>query len=221
MKLPRIVLVEDHLLVRQLYGLVVREHLGVEPVGAVGTVGEASAILRKTKPDLVVADWSLPDGDVGSLVQDCAPALPKTRWLVVSSRADESVLRGALALGVHGLVLKHSPLEILLEAMRKVLAGETYYCARSARVGVNSVRADARLMGEPLTLRERKVLRGLVRGQNPKEIADRLGSKAKTVQNQISLLKDKLGIREPAGLIRYALRSGVLEAEDAGHFAEK
>lgn len=209
---PRIVLVEDHTLVRQLFALLVREHLQVEPSGEATTVAEGLALARSTRPDLMVVDWSLPDGEGSQLVRELAPELPATRWLVVSSREDESALRAALALGVHGFVLKQSPLEILLEAMRAVLAGGTYYCPRSAKALVSSMRADAPVLGDALTLREREVLRGLARGLNPKEIAESLGSSAKTVQNQISQLKDKLGIREPAGLVLYAQRQGLIAA---------
>jgi len=207
---PRIVLVEDHALVRQLFAMLVREHLQVEPAGEAATIAEGLALARSTRPDLMVVDWSLPDGEGAQLVRELAPEMPATRWLVVSSREDESVMRAALALGVHGVVLKQSPLEILLEAMRAVLAGGTYYCERSSRVLMNSLRADAPVLGDALTLREREILRGLARGLNPKEIADTLGSSAKTVQNQLSQLKDKLGIREPAGLILYAQKNGIV-----------
>ncbi len=94
--------------------------------------------------------------------------------------------------------------------MRAVLAGGTYYCPRSSRLIVESLRSDSPVLGASLTLREREVLRGLARGLNPKEIADELGSSAKTVQNQLSQLKDKLNIREPAGLILHARRLGLV-----------
>gem|GEM_PF-6297134 len=71
-------------------------------------------------------------------------------------------------------------------------------------------RAESLAPREALTLREREVLRGLARGLNPKEIADVIGSSAKTVQNQISQVKEKLGIREPAGLILYAQKHGLV-----------
>jgi len=207
---PRIVLIEDHTLVRQLLALLVRDHLHTEPVGEATTVAEGLAVAARTVPDLIVADWSLPDGDASVLVRTLAPRFPSVRWLIISSRADESVLRTALSLGVHGIVLKQSPLETFRDAIQQILAGGTYYCPLSSRALVDSVRSDSPVLGSPLTLRERDVLRGLAKGLNPKEIADSLGASAKTVQNQISQLKDKLGIREPAGLIRYAQQNGLL-----------
>lgn len=211
---PRVALVEDHALVRQLFAMLVRDRMRAELAGEATTVAEGLALARRAEPDLMVVDWSLPDGDAAALVRELAPERPAMRWLLVSSRENEGVLRAALALGVHGVVLKQSSLDVFLEAMERVLAGETYYCARSSRVLMASLRADAPVLGEPLTLREREVLRGLARGLNPKEIADELGSSVKTVQNQISHLKDKLGIREPAGLILYAQKNGLAAAAD-------
>lgn len=210
---PRIVLVEDHALVRQLFAMLVRDHLQAELAGEATSVAEGLAMARREAPDLMMVDWSLPDGDASRLVRELAPEFPAMRWLVVSSREDEGVLRAALALGVHGVVLKQSSLEIFRDAMRQVLAGGTYYCPRSSKVLMESLRSEAPVLGGALTLRERDVLRGLVRGLNPKEIADELGSSVKTVQNQVSQLKDKLGIREPAGLIRYAHQHGIVPVE--------
>lgn len=210
---PRIVLVEDHTLVRQLFAMLVRDHLQAELAGEATSVAEGLAMARREAPDLMMVDWSLPDGDASRLVRELAPEFPAMRWLVVSSREDEGVLRAALALGVHGVVLKQSSLEIFRDAMRQVLDGGTYYCPRSSKVLMESLRSEAPVLGGALTLRERDVLRGLVRGLNPKEIADELGSSVKTVQNQVSQLKDKLGIREPAGLIRYAHQHGIVPVE--------
>lgn len=193
--------------------MLVREQLQAELVGEATTVAEGVVLARREKPDLMVVDWSLPDGEAARLVNTVAAELPGTRWLVVSSREDEGVLRAALALGVHGVVLKQSPLETFRDAMRQVLAGESFYCPRSSRLLVESLRSEAPVLGGALTLREREVLRGLARGLNPKEIAEAAGSSAKTVQNQISQLKEKLGIREPAGLILYAQREGIVPVE--------
>jgi DNA-binding NarL/FixJ family response regulator len=206
----RIVLIEDHTLVRQLLAALVRDHLCTEPAGEGTSVADGLALARRLVPDLMVVDWSLPDGTASDLIPAIAREFPSIRWLVVSSRDDETVLRAALALGVHGVVLKQSPLETFLEAIKQVLSGVSFYCPRSSRLLVESLRSEAPVLGSALTLREREILRGLARGQNPKEIAHLTGCSVKTVQNQTSQLKDKLGIREPAGLILYAQRNGLL-----------
>jgi DNA-binding NarL/FixJ family response regulator len=206
---PRIILIEDHTLVRQLLAALIRDHLHTEPAGEANSVAEGLDLARRVLPDLMVVDWSLPDGNAADIIQAVAPEFPSIRWLVISARDDETVLRAALALGVHGIVLKQSPLETFLEAMKQVLEGGSFYCPRSSRLLVESLRSDAPVLGSSLTLREREILRGLARGLNLKEIAHLADCSAKTIQNQTSQLKDKLGIRDPAGLILYAQRNGL------------
>jgi two-component system nitrate/nitrite response regulator NarL len=203
-------LIEDHTLVRQLLAALVREHLQTDLAGEGISVNDGITLARRLVPDLMVVDWSLPDGNAADLIQSIVGEFPTIRWLIVSSHDDETVLRSALALGVHGIVLKQSPLETFLKAMKQVLAGGSFYCPRSSRLLVESLRSEAPVLGSALTLREREILRGLSRGLNLKEIADLAGCSVKTVQNQTSQLKDKLGIRDPAGLILYAQRNGLL-----------
>ena len=107
-------------------------------------------------------------------------------------------------------MLKKSSLEVFREAVRRVLAGESYYCAASARLLVEAMRSEA-AVGTNLTSREREVLRGIAHGENPKVIAERLSISGKTVQNHIVHMKEKLGIQEPAGLVRYAIKHGYVE----------
>lgn len=119
-------------------------------------------------------------------------------------------MRDAVTLGIHGFVLKKSPLHVFREAIRRVLNGETYYCPESSRLLVEAMRSEA-AVGTNLTLREREVLRGIAHGENPKVIAGRLEVTVKTVQNHIVSLKEKLGVQEPAGLVRYAIKHGYVE----------
>jgi DNA-binding NarL/FixJ family response regulator len=120
------------------------------------------------------------------------------------------MVREAVELGIHGFVLKKSPLEVFCDAIRTVTAGSSFYCAQSARLLVEAMRSEAAL-GTNLTAREREVLRRLACGDNPKEIASHLGVTIKTVQNHIVSVKEKLSIQEPAGLVRYAIKHGYVE----------
>lgn len=211
-KKARVVLVEDHTLVRQLLAHLVREDLQLELAGDCTTVAESAAVLAREKPDLAIVDWMLPDGRGFDLVRSLGPSLPRTRWLIVSSNEQGHLVREAVSLGVHGFVLKRSDLATLREAVRRVLAGETYYCPASARLLVDRMVDESRALGASLTPREREVLRGFASGENPKAMADRLGVSAKTVQNTFALLKEKLGLQEPADLVRYAIKHGYIEA---------
>ena len=101
---------------------------------------------------------------------------------------------------------------MLREAIVTVLDGRSYYCPTSSRLLVEAMRSRTQQLAANLTQREREVLRGIARGDNTKEIAGQLGLELKTVHNHLANLKDKLGIREPAGLVRYAIKHGFVEA---------
>jgi len=196
--------------VREMLDAVIRQDLGLEVVGDCTTLEEGRRVCLREKPDLAIIDWMLPDGRGFDIVREAGAKLARTRWICISSNEQEHLVREAVELGIHGFVLKKSKLEVFREAIRRVLAGHSYYCAESARLLVEAMRSEAAL-GSNLTAREREVLRGIARGDNPKVIAEHLGVSAKTVQNHLTNLKDKLGIQEPAGLVRYAIKHGYVE----------
>lgn len=208
----RVVLIEDHTMVRQLLAHLVREDLGLTLAADATTVAEGCSALVREKPDLAIVDWMLPDGRGFDLVRLAGPKLPRTRWLFISSNEQGHLVREAVSLGVHGFVMKRSDLSTLRTAITRVLAGEKYYCAESSRLLVEKMVDEGRTVAVNLTARERDVLRGYARGENPKILAGRLGLSAKTVQNHLVMLKDKLGLHEPAELVHYAIKHGHIEA---------
>jgi DNA-binding NarL/FixJ family response regulator len=211
-KSARVVLIEDHTMVRQLFAHLIQEDLGLALAAECTTVAEGAAALLKEKPDLAIVDWMLPDGRGFDVLRAVGTKLPRTRWLFISSNEQGHLVREAVSLGVQGFVMKRSDLATMREAVRRILAGETYYCPASARLLVDRMVGEGSAMGVSLTPREREVLRGFARGENPKVLADKLGVSAKTVQNHLSLLKDKLGLQEPAELVHYAIKHGYIEA---------
>jgi len=211
-KTARVVLIEDHTMVRQLLAHLIKDDLGLALAADCTTVADGATALLREKPDLAIVDWMLPDGRGFDLVRSTGPKLPRTRWLFVSSNEQGHLVREAVSLGVQGFVMKRSDLSTLREAVRRILAGETYYCPASARLLVDRMVGEGQAMGISLSPREREVLRGFAQGENPKALADRLGVSAKTVQNHLSLLKDKLGLQEPAALVHYAIKHGYIEA---------
>lgn len=198
-------------MVRQLFAHLVRDDLGLTLAADCTNVADGAAALLCEKPDLAIVDWMLPDGRGFDLVRAVGPKLPRTRWLFVSSNEQGHLVREAVSLGVHGFVMKRSDLATLRTAIAKVLAGEKYYCAASARLLVDKMVDESRVAGAALTSREREVLRGFAAGQNTKALADKLGVSAKTVQNQLTAIKDKLGLFEPAELVHYAIKHGYIE----------
>jgi DNA-binding NarL/FixJ family response regulator len=208
----RVVIIEDHTMVRQLLAHLVREDLGLKLAADCTTVAEGVPALLREKPDLAIVDWMLPDGRGFDLVRQAGPKLARTRWLFISSNEQGHLVREAVALGVHGFVMKRSDLATLRTAITRVLTGEKYYCADSSRLLVEKMVDEGRTLAVNLTAREREVLRGFARGENPKTLAERLSLSGKTVQNHLTILKEKLGLHEPAELVHYAIKHGYIEA---------
>lgn len=212
MSTPRIVIVEDHALVRQMLAHLAQEELELSVVGECTSLAEGIATCLREKPDLAIIDWMLPDGRGFDVVRQAGPKLPHTRWICMSSNEQAHLVNEAVELGIHGFVLKRSDFSTLCDAIKAVLGGESYYCAASSRLLVEALRSRAKAVAVNLTPREREVLRGIARGDNAKTIAGALGLEVKTIHNHLASLKDKLGIYEAAGLVRYAIKHGYVEA---------
>lgn len=206
-----VVLIEDHDMFRQMLAGIVHGELGHNVVAESGNVADGIEACLKHKPDLVIFDWMLPDGKGFEIVRQAGAKLANTRWMCLSANEQEHLVSEAATLGLHGFVMKRSNLGILREAVVTILEGKSYYCQTSSRLLVEAMRSQTQQLAANLTLREREVLEGIARGENMKELAARLGIELKTVHNHLANLKDKLGIREPAGLVRYAIKHGFVE----------
>lgn len=196
-------------MVQEFFSQVLAEDFGENAAATCASLAEARAAMTARAPDLAIVDWQLPDGRGLELVRAFKPLLPGTRWLMVSAVEQDRIVHEAVDLGVDGFVMKRSSTTVLRDAVREVLAGRTYYCPVSTTLLI------ARLAPRPdagLTARERDVLVRFARGENPKTIADALGTSVKTAQNHLAALKEKLGLREPADLVRYAIKHGYIDA---------
>ena len=198
-------------MLRELIVPILRDDFGYTLVGAVGSVADGTVLCRKEKPDLVVADWMLPDGRGFDVLRSVASLLPRTRWLFMSSNENGHLIREAVALRVHGFVMKRGALNTLRTAIREVAAGRTYYCPESSRLLVTKLVDDGFAPASQLTEREIEVLRAFAHGDNLKAIADRTGISIRTAQNHLSAIREKLDLHEPAELVHYALRHGLIE----------
>ena len=207
----RVIIIEDHVMMRQFFAALLRDQMQLNVVAECTTVTEGLAACLRTKPDLAVVDWALPDGKGFDIVRAAGQRLPRTRWLIVTSNEQEHMVRESIELGVHGFVLKRTDLSTLREAVTRVLAGETYYCQRSAQMYVEAMRCEAFTVGRNLTPRERQVLRAYARGENLKSCAARFGVCIKTINNVMASVRAKLGVHEPGELVRYAIKHGYVE----------
>jgi len=211
MKPATVILVEDHTLVRHLLRSMLGEIRNLKVVGEFAGVKEGIAGGLKAKPALMIIDWMLDDGKGIEIVRATAARLPDTRFIFLSSLEKEHIVREAIDAGVHGFVMKRTASAILLEAINTVLAGQSYYCPVSSRLLVEALRTAAEAGTNALTARERDILRSIARSEPIKGIAGRLGLSPKTVHNQLKALKEKVGIHDTVGLVRYAIRHGLVE----------
>ena len=202
----RAVLIEDYVLLRELLGAFIRDLPGHEVVAECSTLADGVAACRSHRPALVVLEWALPDGTGDSLLAALAPELPQTRWLVLCTRQNGYGAQSALGLGAHGLLMKQSGTASLRAALERIRSGGTYYCPHSSTLLLDTLRTRLKPNRDGLTDREIEVLRHFAAGVPAKVIANRLGISTKTVQNQVSSIRQKLGIQEVAGLVRYAMR---------------
>ncbi|MDP3699901.1 MAG: response regulator transcription factor [Hylemonella sp.] len=216
MKPVRVLLADDHTLVRA--GL--RKLL--ESMPAVTVVGEADdglallALAEQLQPDLVLMDIAMPGLNGIEATARLLKALPGARVLILSMHQNEEYVRQALRNGASAYLLKDAaPAELEL-AIQAVQRGETYLSPAVSR-GVMSDYVQ-RLRGDSapaamLTPRQREVLQLVAEGHSSKEIARRLDLSVKTVDTHRSQLMKQLDIHEVAGLVRYALRSGLISSD--------
>lgn len=208
----RIVLIEDHAMVRQLLGALITDQLKHELCATCLNVQEGLAAIRREKPDLAIVDWKLPDGRGFDLVRQAGGESPRTKWLFMSATEQGHIVREAVSLGVQGFVQKRADVGTLRTAITKLLAGEKYYCPASSSLLVGELVDERRYAKVALTPRETEILRHYAQGENIKAIAVDLGISVKTAQNHLTGLKDKLNLHEPAELVHYAIQHGYIEA---------
>lgn len=213
----RILLVEDHAILRD--GL--RALLEIEPdfeiAGDVGDGLQASAAVQELQPSLVISDITLPGCSGIQLIRDLRRAHPETRVLVLTAHNTEEYIRAALNAGAHGYVLKDSGRLDLLQAIRTVVAGGQFLGAAVAAKVVSGFvhSSDAKRRSTParlITGREQQVLTRIAMGQGNKLIARELELSVKTVEKHRSNLMRKLALRNTAALTMFAVRHGLVEA---------
>lgn len=205
------IVVEDHVMFRQLFASFIAAQPGWKLAGEAATAAEGAALCLRHRPALAVVDWMLPDLSGIEVVRRVGIHSPDTRFLMLSSRESGENVQQAIDAGVHGFVLKRQPVDLLLSAIDRVARGETFYCPASSELLVQVLRAQAAGDARMLSPREREILRLIAEGEPPKAIADRLHLSIKTVNNHVGAIRDKLGIRETAGLIRYAIKHRLVE----------
>ena len=214
----RVVLVDDHTIVREGLRALLHGREGIEIVGEAANALDAFELIAKLMPDVVVLDLTLPGLGGIEATERILAQWPQTRVLVLSMHDGEDFVRPAIRAGASGYVVKGSGLADLVTAIRAVASGQAFFSPAAARV----LLADA--TGRPpakermpalsaLTTREQQILQRVAEGQTSLVIATELGISAKTVEGHRAHIMTKLGLHDVPALVRFAVRTGLVSLD--------
>lgn len=208
----RILLADDHTIVREgLRALLARES-DLQVVAEAGDGREALRLAQQTRPDVAVLDLSMPLLNGLEAARQMADRERGPHPILLTMHAEDRYVLEAIRAGVRGYVLKKQAGADLVRAIREVAAGSVYLSPGISAVVADALRSSIRLPEESLSVREREVLQLVAEGKTTKEISAILGTSVKTADAHRTRLMQKLDIHDIAGLTRYAIRHGIIEA---------
>ena len=206
----QLLLADDHQVVRQgLRAMLERE--GFRVVGEAADGRDAVRLAAETHPDVAVLDLAMPALNGLDAAREIVRGADRTRVILLTVHAEEPYVLEALRAGVTGYVLKTQAALDLIQAIREVQRGAIYLSPGVSRTVVEAYRSKSDLPVDPLTPREREVLQLVAEGKTTKEAAAILGVSAKTAESHRMRVMSKLDIHETAGLVRYAIRRGLIQ----------
>lgn len=211
----RIILADDHIVIRSGLRLVLEREPGFIVVGEAADGKEAIQLAQDLCPGVAVLDVAMPNLNGIEAARQITAASPDTAVVMLSMHSDESYVLRALNAGARGYLLKDSPEADLIAAIKAVFDGKAYFSPAISRVLVDDYVRQLRKRGledsyELLTAREREILQLLAEGKSNKELAGRLNLSIYTVETHRSNLMEKLNLHGIPELILYAVRKGII-----------
>jgi two-component system response regulator NreC len=211
-----VVVVDDHAVVRSGLRLLLDAQADIDVVGEAGNAKDAVFRARALKPDVILLDVVMPGESGIEVLPQLRKESPDTKVLVLSMQDDPSYVREAFAAGASGYVLKEAADEEVVAAVREIAAGGSYvHPALGARLVAAEAAERAAAAADPLSEREREVLRLLALGHTNQEIAQRLYISVRTAESHRAHIMQKLRLTTRAELVRYALSHGLLSEDSA------
>jgi DNA-binding NarL/FixJ family response regulator len=210
----RILIADDHGVVAEGLKHLVEAQSDMEVLSLAVDGREAVRQARDLQPDVVLMDLSMPELNGADATRAILERDPKCRVIVLSMYSEREYVRRALKAGAAGYVVKRSAAKEVVEAIRAVYAGQRYLSPRVADVVIDDYAGDgAEDLLSKLSQREREVLQLLAEGRTGAQIAERLSLSQKTVETYRARLVEKLGIRDVAGLVRFAIQRGIVSLD--------
>jgi two-component system, NarL family, response regulator NreC len=207
----RILLADDHAVVRQGFRLILGAQPDMEIVGEAGNGREAVELAEKLHPDVAVMDVAMPELNGIEATRRIAEAAPRTRVLALSMHKDSVYVREILRAGARGYLLKDQIDSDLLAAVRAVARGEGYLSPAVSDAVLNDYRKHVSEPIDLLTSREREVLQMIAEGKTNKEIATVLALSVYTVDAHRGRIMEKLNLHSVNELVRFAVRNGLVD----------
>ena len=207
----RIILVDDHALVREGVGRLLEAQADMQVVGSFGEARDAVQFAAREQPDVAILDIAMPHANGIDVARQLRDVSPDTHVLVLSMHSNPAYVQQALLAGALGYVAKESAGPVLVEAVRAVQAGQRYLSESLDGEAMQRflTESGARDPLDPLSAREREVLRHMVEGRTIAETAQQLGLSPKSVETYRSRLMTKLGMDDLPSLVKFAIRNGI------------
>ena len=209
----RILLVDDHQIVRDGLRTLIEKEAGMEVVGEARNGREGFKLTRKLLPDVVIMDITMPDMNGIDATRSILEEHPDIKVIALSMHSDRRLISGMLEAGASGYLLKDSAFEELARAVHAVVAHQTYLSPSITDIVIKRFIGKStsveRSVFTDLTKREREVLQLLVEGMSTKEVASGLNVSVKTIETHRANIMDKLDIHSISELVKYAIREGL------------
>jgi len=206
----RILLADDHQIVRQGFRAILERH-GFQVACEASDGREAVRCAQAQPVDVAILDLSMPQLNGLDAAREILASHSRTAIILLTMHVEEHQIVAALRAGIRGYVIKTQASEELMTAIREVVAGGTYLSPSVCGVVVDAYLSGRNPTFDPLTSREREVLQLVAEGHTTKQIAGLLNLSVKTAESYRSRIMEKLEIHETAGLVRYAIRRGLIQ----------
>ncbi|MCJ7557603.1 MAG: response regulator transcription factor [Gammaproteobacteria bacterium] len=209
----RVLLVEDHTLVRAGIRSLLNSVRDIEVVDETGNGRDGLRLVRKLQPDVVLMDISMPELNGIEATARITKSFPQVKVLMLSMHNDEEYVAQSLKAGARGYLVKEAATKELEQAIHAVMRGEIYVSNTVSMSTVKRLMQDSNSGSalDNLTSRQREILQLVVEGYSTRDIAERLSLSVKTVEAHRTHLMDRLEIRDVPGLVRFAIKAGLIQ----------